>query len=243
LRVETAADAAALRALIDTLAQLHGADSLKQLARAMAPGSNAAAPQSAEALLKALAERAERAAGNVALPPPVRDALDTLADDLSQAAQAERVANRDPRDATPARSPQEGDAVQTNASAKAEEMSIQAVRDADAGGGAAVLMVADPDAGGTDPGTGLGGGSGAEARQGRMADLAQALRRETVEASANSEGADALTDLRRKSERGQAGVAFTRSAARAFDSSRRSAPPAVPEARRAAVQTYFVRKP
>jgi len=242
LGTEIPANAAALRDLIDTLAQLHGADSLKQLARAMAPATDAAHPQSTDAIMKALAERAQRAAESAAVPPPMRDALENLADDLSQVAQTERAANRDPRDATSAQMPQNGDAVQTNASAKAEELSIQLVRDTDARGGPAILMVTDPNASGTDPGTGLGGGSGVDAQQGRMADIAPALRRETVEASANSEGSDALTDLRRKSERGHAAVSFTRSATRAFDQGSAAAPPPVPEARRAAIQSYFVRK-
>jgi hypothetical protein len=242
LRIENAAQAAALRALLDKLAELHGADSLKQLARAMTPEADPDRKPSTEAVMKALAERVQRAAENAALPPPLRDALENLSDDLSQVAQAERAANRDPREATPAQSPQDADAAQTNASAKADELSIQAVRDADAGGGAAILMVADPNGSGTDPGTGLGGGSGAEAQQGRMADIARALRREIVEANENSEGSDALTDLRRKSERGHATVTFTGSGTRTFDSARVSGPPAVPEARRAAIQSYFVRK-
>jgi hypothetical protein len=242
LRVETPAQAAALRDLLDRLTQLHGADSLKQLARAMAPATDAAQQPSTEAVLNALAKRVDRAAQNAALPPRVRDALDTLADELSQAAQVEGAANRDPRDAMPAGSPQDADAVQTNASANADEMSIQLVRDADTGGGAAVLMVANPNANGTDPGTGLGGGSAAQAQQGRMADIAQALRRETVEANANAEGADPLTDLRRKSERGRASVSFTRSAVPALDQGSSSRPPTIPEARRAAIQTYFARK-
>jgi hypothetical protein len=241
LRVESPEQAAALRSLLDKLAQLHGAESLKQLARAMAPPADPAHKPSVEAVMKSLAERAQRAAENAAVPPAMRDALDNLAGDLSKAARDERAANI-PRDATPAQAAQDADAVQTNPSAKADEMSIQAVRDADAGGAAAVLMVSDPNGSGSDPGTGLGGGSGAEAQQGRMADIAQALRRETVEANANSEGDDTSTDLRRKSERGQASASFTRSAPHGFDTSRASLPPAVPETRRAAIQSYFVRK-
>jgi len=241
LRVESPAQAAALRDLLAKLAQLHGAD-LKQLARAMTPQTDAAHTRSAEAVMKALADRVQRAAENAAAPPPLRDALESLSDDLSQAAETERMATHDPRQAMPAESPQDGNAVQTNASAKADETSIQVVRDADAGGGAAVLMVADPNGSGSDPGSGLGGGSGAEAQKGRMAAIADALRRETVEANANTEGADALTDLRRKSERGQATVAFTGSGARTFETGRVSGRPAVPEARRAAVQSYFVRQ-
>jgi hypothetical protein len=239
---EIVANAAALRDLIDKLAQLHGARSLRQLARAMAPDMDAAHWESNEAVMKALAERVQRAAENAAVPPPMRDALENLAGDLSQVAKTERAANHNPRDAPPAQAPQDVDAVQTNASAKTEEMSIQQVRDADAGGGAAILVVAHPNATGTDPGTGLGGGSGVDAQQGRMADVAPALRREIVEASANSEGSDALTDRRRKSERGQATVSFTRSATPAFEQGPAAVPPPVPEARRAAIQSYFVRK-
>ena len=242
LRIENAADVQAVQKLIDKLAQLHGTESLKQLARAMAPDADPARPQSTEAVLKVLADRAEHAARNLAVPPPLRDALESLSNDLSQLAKAERAANADPREALPAETPPEGDTVQTSAAGKKDEMSIQAVRDADAGGGAGVLMIADPGAFGRDPGSGLGGGSGVDAQQGRMADIAQALRRETVEASANSEGSDVLSEQRRKSERGQATVSFTHSAARTFDSGRRAAPPAVPEGRRAAIQSYFVRK-
>jgi hypothetical protein len=242
LRIESPEQAAALRSLLDKLAQLHGAESLKQLARAMARPTDPKHKPSLEAVMKSLAERAQRAAENAAVPPAMRDALDNLADDLSQAARDERAANGRPRDPTEAQAPQDANAAQPNSAAKADEMSIQAVRDADAGGAAAVLMVADPNGSGSDPGTGLGGGSGAQAQQGRMADIAQALRRETVEASANSEGADSSSDLRRKSERGQASVSFTRSAPHTFDTSRASRPPTVPETRRAAIQSYFVRK-
>ena len=241
LRIEIAAQAAAVRDLIEKLAQLHSADSLKQLARAMAPATDAAHPQSTEAIMKALAERADRAAENAAVPPPMRDALENLADDLSQVVHAERAASGDPRDATPALSPQDPAGSQTNASAKAGDMLIQAVRDADSGGGAAVLMIADPNASGSDPGSGLGG-SDADRQQGRMTDIAPALRRETVEASANSDGSDALTNVRRKSERSAATVSFTHSATRRFVEGPASAPPPVPETRRAAIQSYFVRE-
>lgn len=243
LRVESPAEAAALRSLLGKLSQLDGAESLKQLARAMASQTDPAHRQSDEAVMKALAERVERAAENATAPPPVRDALENLSDDLSDAAQAERAAIRDPREGLPAGSSPDAAAVQMNAAAKSDERSIQMVREADAGGGAAMLMVANPNAGGGDPGSGLGGGSGVDAQQGRMADIGRALRRETIEAHENGEGTDPLTDLRRKSERGQASVNFTHSAARPFDAGHVSGPPPVPEARRAAIQSYFVRKP
>ena len=76
----------------------------------------------------------------------------------------------------------------------------------------------------------------------RHPEKVRALRRETVEANQNSEGSEALTDLRRKSERGQAAVTFTGRGARTFDQAPVSGPPVVPEARRAAIQSYFVRR-
>lgn len=241
VRLDAAGDPAAVRRLIDKLSQVHDAASLKALARATGPKPETA-PRSTDAAMKTLAERADRAAQNAAVPPPMRDALEDLADDLTKAADAERAANGDPRETRPSRRPQDGDAAQANASPRHQEPSIQSVRDPDSGGGAAVLMVADPNAIGRDPGTGLGGGSGADAQNGAMPDLGRALRSETVEASANTDGSDTLTERRRRSERGEATVTFTRSAPRAFDRGRASAPPAVPEERRSAVQSYFVRQ-
>ena len=75
-----------------------------------------------------------------------------------------------------------------------------------------------------------------------MAGIAQALRRETVEASADTAGENVLSETRRKTERGQATVGFTQGAAGPSDRSRASAPPPVPEDRRGTVQTYFSRK-
>jgi hypothetical protein len=50
------------------------------------------------------------------------------------------------------------------------------------------------------------------------------------------------TEARRKTERGEATAAFTGGAAATFDGARASAPPPVPETRRAGIQTYFTRK-
>ena len=50
------------------------------------------------------------------------------------------------------------------------------------------------------------------------------------------------TEVRRTTDRGAAGAAYTHSAAAAFEHGQAVAPPAVPEGRRAAVQSYFIRK-
>jgi hypothetical protein len=75
-----------------------------------------------------------------------------------------------------------------------------------------------------------------------MAELEAALRRETVEASMDNSGDNVQTEARRKTEHGQATVTYAQSAAGAVDRGRAVAPPPVPESRRAAVQTYFIRK-
>jgi hypothetical protein len=117
------------------------------------------------------------------------------------------------------------------------------VKDASAGGGAGVIMMSSQDASsGKDPGLGLGGGSAHDSGRGRMADLGAALRKETIEAQTDNPGENVETELRRNTERGDATVAYTKVAPRAFERGRSSAPPAVPEGRRAAVHSYFIRK-
>jgi hypothetical protein len=76
-----------------------------------------------------------------------------------------------------------------------------------------------------------------------MIDVTQALRRETVEAEKDTNGDNVPVEIRRKSEESQATTAFTHGKAATFDRSRAEAPPAIPEARRAQVEAYFIRHP
>jgi hypothetical protein len=92
------------------------------------------------------------------------------------------------------------------------------------------------------PGGGVGGGAGSDNAAGTAANL-EALKQEVVEASQDDTGDNVDAEIRRKTEHGDATVAFTRSGATASDRSRAAAPPPVPEARRSDVQTYFIRKP
>ena len=95
-----------------------------------------------------------------------------------------------------------------------------------------------------DPSAGFGGAgnSGEAPKNGTMAGVQQALRKETVEASEDTTGENVLSETRRKTEHGQATVPFSHSASGTSDRSKASAPPAVPEDRRSAVQNYFTRK-
>jgi len=94
-----------------------------------------------------------------------------------------------------------------------------------------------------EAGLGLGGGSAENKGGGTMADLAAALRKETLEAHADAAGENIQTDIRRKTERATSTIAYASTAPATFDRSRATAPPAVPESRRAAVKTYFIRRP
>jgi hypothetical protein len=74
--------------------------------------------------------------------------------------------------------------------------------------------------------------------------LAQALRKELVEANADALGENVdKEDLRRKTEQGKSALGFTRVAQpRTVEPSRATAPPPVPEARRPLLFNYFIRR-
>ena len=103
-------------------------------------------------------------------------------------------------------------------------------------------MSSEDPKGAQEAGLGLGGGSADRNGGGRMPDIAAALRKETIEAYKEDTGDKNDQDLRRKTEQGSATVKYSASSPAAFDKGRATAPPAVPENRRAAVQTYFIRK-
>jgi hypothetical protein len=150
----------------------------------------------------------------------------------------------DPSDAIGAADAPKGDAAQSKKDSGKDDASTQAVSDASAGGGIGVIMMASEDGQPSrEAGLGLGGASAENNGGGRMPDIAAALRKETIEAYKDDTGESISTDIRRKTERATATVAYASTAPAAFDRGRAGAPPAVPESRRAAVRTYFIRKP
>ena len=94
-----------------------------------------------------------------------------------------------------------------------------------------------------DARTGAGGHNG-EKPPGADAKLAQALRKELLEAASDTPGENVnKDDLRRKTEQGKSAITYSGAGMPVtFDPSHASAPPPVPEARRSLVQSYFVRK-
>jgi hypothetical protein len=226
-----------LVARLGDLKKLHGSQDVTRDASA------AASAQDAEQL-KALAERAKRASEMTSLSPEVRDALSQVADkltELSDTAQATKP--RDPQDAVGSADAPKGDAAQSSKPGTTDDLSVQAVKDPSAAGGVGVIMMANQDAAkSSEPGLGLGGGSSPNEGGGHMADIGAALRRETIEAKEDAAGDNVDTDVRRQTDHGDATVAYANTAARGFERGRATAPPAVPEKRRAAMQSYFTRK-
>ncbi|MEO8076162.1 MAG: hypothetical protein ABI818_07525 [Acidobacteriota bacterium] len=242
-----AADAAAavqLQQLLAQLAALQDPKALKALAEAMALSSGLSAAQIAQKM-QALADRTKRAADLSMNRPEVRAALEELSQELAKTAAAEQSKNgEDPSDATASKDSSQGESGKAEAGKDSEDASLQFTKDAGTGSGIGVLMTSSDAAPSGDvlPGVGLGGASGDRPGGGKMAQLEQALRHETVDASVDTAGENVVTaGTRRKTEHGNAAVTFTRGAG-TVERGRASAAPAVPEARRTGVQTYFVRK-
>ena len=192
--------------------------------------------------LKDLADRLKRAATIDALTPDVRDAMSEVAEKLSE--MSEGQAPKDPQDAAGSAEAPQGDAAQAKKNAnKFDDSSVKSVKDASAGGGAGVIMMSSDDPqGAQEAGLGLGGASTGKKGGGTMPDLMAALKKETIAAYMDDTGENTTVDNRRKTERGTATVAYSATPPAAFEKGRATAPPAVPEKHRAAVQTYFIRK-
>ena len=233
---------AEMRDLLSRLNQLSDRELLEALKRALAANPDLQAKAAAENL-KALAGQADRSAEGTGLPPGLQEALDKLSDEI-ELARPEPTISKDPSDAAGASSPQQGEMAQSKAAGQSGELSIQFAKEADAGGASGVLMMSQQSAqAGGPPGSGVGGSGSQETEASAAAMLDAALKKEMVEASQDNAGENVDTDIRRKTEHGNATIGFTGAAAGTFDRTRVAAPPPVPEARRTGVQTYFVRKP
>jgi hypothetical protein len=131
----------------------------------------------------------------------------------------------------------------TTAGQKAGQMSVQLVRQASTEIAENQPMMPAGGAQGGDTAGGRGGNSPNKG-QGQLLQLqAEALRRELVEANADTAGQNVTKeDLRRKTEQGKSSLSFTHVTPAAIDRGRAVPPPAVPDARKALVQSYFIRK-
>lgn len=231
---------AQLRNALAKMAALTDAQLLAALKRALAANPDARTRAAAESIQN-LADAAKRAAAEGTLSQETLDALEKLADDV-EFAQAEESTNADASEAAGGGA-QKGDAGDSDAAAGSDEVSIQFAKSADPGGGAGMLMMSGQNAQpGGPPGAGVGG-SGSQDAAASAGSIDAALKHEVLEASQDTPDTDKDSEIRRRTEHGNATVQFTRGEAAQFDRTRAAAPPPIPEARRQGVQTYFVRRP
>jgi len=133
----------------------------------------------------------------------------------------------------------------SNAEGANSDMQMKMSREAAADPGAAKMTMGGAGAMGGDSRPGAGGNNGGQGQnQLDPLAIAQALRQEMLEASADTKGKNVeREDIRRKTEQGEATVGFTRVAPPStLDRSRAQAPPVVPDARRALLFHYFIRQ-
>ena len=222
----------------DLLAKL---DELRSGRAGMPKDADARSPELSKADLKALAERTRRDSEDASLEPEVRDALSDLANKLSEDTRA--TSAKDAREAAGSQDAQQGDSARSASSGDKQDGSVQTMKDAAASGGVGMVMMAtESGATSKEAGLGLGGGDGDNKKGGSLADLGAALRKETVEATTDNPGENVFTGVKRRTEHGDATVAYTGGQPGAAERGKSAAPPAVPDSRKAAVRGYFTRK-
>jgi hypothetical protein len=199
---------------------------------------------SMDAMLKALADRAKRDARMKSVQPEVREALDEMSEKLSDAAQPQNAAQKDAHDAMASSDAQKGDASQSANGGDKQDGAVQSVKDASAGSAGIVMMTTDAASNAKESGIGLGGGDGQPSGgAGTLRNLGAALRHETIEASVDDRGENIMNGARRRTERTDAKIGYAHTAPASAERGNSTAPPPVPEGRRAAVRSYFIRKP
>jgi hypothetical protein len=223
------ANAALLDAL--KLQVLKDPQALAALARAMAADRQQAGDPEK---MKDLADRAKR---DAAMTPPsdIRAALEELSKKLSD---PDRDKDKDSAGL------EKSDEAQPNGGVDLSGPPPQSTGDATAIAAIGMVTLSKQEAAETNapPGVGAGGSSSVPGPAGTMVEIANALRHEVIEAHEDDVSGDVQSDARRKTERGSAATAFTRSAAGQSDATRAAARLPVPETRRAGIQTYFTRK-
>jgi hypothetical protein len=190
-----------------------------------------------------LAERAERGENSQAgLPEDVRWALEDLAARLANSSEDRKTNPRNQAASSETGEKGLGSDQAKEMQAATAEASMQMVREAAADPGAAKMMMGGAMMGG-DSRPGQGGNQGAQKGAADALLVAQALKKELVEAQTDTTGENVTKeDIRRKTEQGKSSLGFTRVAAAAAEPTRADAPPQVPESRRPLLQRYFVRK-
>lgn len=230
----TAAEMQQLFSQLDKLRAEQGAKGAKK------DGKDGKTDPPSEAALKALAERAKRASENTDNDPKVRDQLAEMAEKLSEPG-AQNAENKE-RDAHQEEPQPANDIAKSSSSSGDAPAGAQSVKEASGSAAVGVVMMTNNGGGGKEASFAVAGGQGIAAGRGQMPDLAAALRKETVESAQDTEGEKDVAGERRQTERGTATAAYAHTAAAPAGRGRSAAPPVVPESRRPALRSYFIRK-
>jgi hypothetical protein len=183
-----------------------------------------------------LAARAEQAANDPSLPEDMKWSMKDLAAKLEKAGEHDEDPNAD-------KGTSKATQAQTGAAEAADKMqagAVQMTRSTSADSQSSQMMASTA----SPMGGNARGDTNDAAKKANAApfDLA-ALRKETIQADSDSEGANVLAEIRRKSEQSHSSLAFSHVAPlAAYDKSHAAAPPATPDAMKPLVKQYFVRK-
>jgi hypothetical protein len=189
---------------------------------------------------------------NAGMPEDMRWAAEDLAARLANADFDRQTAEKNPSASSETGEKGPGSPQAETANAQAADKGMQMMRQAASDPGASQLMMAAVGAMGGDSSSGAGGNQGNNCGPGsdpaqcakEFTSIAQALRKELIEASSDMLGENVKQpeDLRRKTEQGTSSLGFTRIAPPAtLERSRAASPPAVPDARRPLLFNYFIR--
>jgi len=213
----------------------------KKLAEMLEKMSMANPQDKAKANADARPERAENSAAG--LPEDVRWAQEDLAQRAAQGNEDRQTNAKNPSASSETGEKGKGSAQAEQQKAGAAETATPMVREAAADPGGKMMMGGGGPMGG-DSRPGAGGNQGAQQGAAEALLLAQALKKDTLEAHADALGENVeKDDLKKKTEQGKSALGYSRVAeTRTFDPSRAAAPPPVPEARRQLLLNYFIRK-
>ena len=213
----------------------------KKLAEMLEKMSMAGPQDKAKTNADARPERAENSAAG--LPEDVRWAQEDLAQRAAQGNEDRQTNAKNPSASSETGEKGMGSAQAEQKAGAAAETATPMVREAAADPGGKMMMGGGGPMGG-DSRPGAGGNQGAQQGAAEALLLAQALKKDTLEAHADALGENVeKDDLKKKTEQGKSALGYSRVAeTRTFDPSRAAAPPPVPEARRQLLLNYFIRK-
>lgn len=217
-------------------------DARQQLAAALERKALGAEPKAGKDAGAKAPSAAQTPPASADLPEDVKWALENMA------AHAAQTDERKPAAGDPAAPAQAGEAgtgalqPQTEAGAKPDAQAPIMREAASDDASKKMLGGGGPMGGDAQPGAGKTNSNVTGAAEAVL--MAQALRKELLEASGDALGNNTdKPDERKKTEQGTSSLGFTRvAAARNVDPSRAAAPPPVPEGRRSLLYTYFIRR-